>query len=95
MQKYSCDQFEALTYFDAIPDFECLKSTPRDYLEKCAEQIANKEQDVKAFVTLNLESARKLADESSQRWKDARQLSLIDGMPVSYTHLTLPTILRV
>ena len=54
MQKYSCYQFEALTYFDAIPDFECLKSTPRDYLEKCAEQIANKEQDVKAFVTLNL-----------------------------------------
>ena len=87
MQKYSCDQFEALTYFDAIPDFECLKSTPRDYLEKCAEQIANKEQDVKAFVTLNLESARKLADESSQRWKDARQLSLIDGMPVGIKDL--------
>ena len=87
MQKYSCDQFKALTYFNAIPDFECLKSTPRDYLEKCAEQIANKEQDVKAFVTLNLESARKLADESSKRWKDAKQLSLIDGMPVGIKDL--------
>ena len=87
MQKYRCDQFEALTYFDAIPDFECLKSTPRDYLEKCIEQIANKEQDVKAFVTLNLEPARQLADESSQRWKDARQLSLIDGMPVGVKDL--------
>ena len=72
MQKYSCDQFEALTYFNATPDFESLKNTPRDYLEKCVEQIANKEQDVKAFATLNLENARQLADESSQRWKDAR-----------------------
>ena len=87
MQKYRCDQFEALTYFDAIPDFECLKHTPRDYLEKCIEQIANREQDVKAFVTLNLESARQLADESSQRWKDARQLSLIDGMPLGIKDL--------
>ncbi len=69
MQKYRCGQFEALTYFDAISNFECLKSTPRDYLEKCAEQIANKEQDVKAFVALNLGSARQLADESDQRWK--------------------------
>lgn len=33
MQKYRCDQFKALTYFDAISGFECLKSTPRDYLE--------------------------------------------------------------
>ena len=82
MQTYRCDQFNALTYFDAIPDFECLKSTPRDYLEKCAEQIASKEQDVKAFATLNLDSGRQLADLSSQRWRDARQLSLIDGMPI-------------
>ena len=87
MQKYSCDQFEALTYFDAIPDFESGRNTPRDYLEKCIEQIANKEQDVKAFVTLNLETARQLADESSRRWKNARQLSLIDGMPVGIKDL--------
>ena len=87
MQKYSCDQFEALTYFDATPDFESGTNTPRDYLEKCIEQIANKEQDVKAFVTLNLESARQLADESSRRWKNARQLSLIDGMPVGIKDL--------
>ena len=87
MQKYSCDQFEALTYFDATPDFESGTNTPRDYLEKCIEQIANKEQDVKAFVTLNLESARQLADESNRRWKNARQLSLIDGMPVGIKDL--------
>ena len=87
MQKYRCDEFEALTYFDAIPDFESGRNTPRDYLEKCIEQIANKEQDVKAFVTLNLETARQLADESSRRWKNARQLSLIDGMPVGIKDL--------
>ena len=87
MQKYRCDEFEALTYFDAIPDFEFGRNTPRDYLEKCIEQIANKEQDVKAFVTLNLETARQLADESSRRWKNARQLSLIDGMPVGIKDL--------
>lgn len=33
MQKYSCDQLEALTYFNATPDFECLKNMPRDYLK--------------------------------------------------------------
>ena len=87
MQKYRCDEFEALTYFDATPDFESGTNTPRDYLEKCIEQIANKEQDVKAFVTLNLETARQLADESSRRWKNARQLSLIDGMPVGIKDL--------
>ena len=87
MQKYSYDQFEALTYFDATPDFESGTNTPRDYLEKCIEQIAHKEQDVKAFVTLNLESARQRADESSRRWKNARQLSLIDGMPVGIKDL--------
>ena len=82
MRRYRCNQFKALTYFDAVHDFQSFKSTPRKYLEKCLEQIAIKEHEVKAFVTLKIETARQQADESTQRWREGRQLSLIDGMPI-------------
>ena len=52
MKRYRCNQFKALTYFDAVHDFQSFKSTPRKYLEECLEQIAIKEHEVKAFVTL-------------------------------------------
>ena len=87
MKKYRCNQFKALTYFDAVHDFQSFKSTPRKYLEKCLEQIAIKEHEVKAFVTLKIETARQQADESTQRWMEGRQLSLIDGMPIGIKDL--------
>ena len=87
MKKYRCNQFKALTYFDAVHDFQSFKSTPRKYLEKCLEQIAIKEHEVKAFVTLKIETARQQADESTQRWMEGRQLSVIDGMPIGIKDL--------
>ena len=87
MKRYRCNQFKALTYFDAVHDFQSFKSTPRKYLEKCLEQIAIKEHEVKAFVTLKIETARQQADESTQRWMEGRQLSLIDGMPIGIKDL--------
>lgn len=56
--------------------------TPRDFLEGCAARIEEREADVRAFVTFNLHSARKAADESTKRYRSGTPLSPIDGCPV-------------
>lgn len=56
-------------------------NSPRQFLEGCLERIEALEPVVKAFVVCDLESARRGADEASQRWREQRSLSRIDGMP--------------
>jgi len=56
--------------------------SPRAFLEQSIEIIERQEPAVQAFVTLDLASARRQADESDARWKAGRQRSAIDGMPV-------------
>ncbi len=56
--------------------------TPRAFLERCLERIDTYEKDVLAFVHLDAEGARQAADAATARWRDKRQLSAIDGMPV-------------
>ena len=87
MFEYNCKDFKALTYFDATQEFTTSHRTPRTFLENCLEQISSKEPDIKAFVTLQSEEARRLADESSERWANNRQLSAIDGMPIGIKDL--------
>jgi Asp-tRNA(Asn)/Glu-tRNA(Gln) amidotransferase A subunit family amidase len=87
MLKYDCETFQALTYFDATVDFSTSKRTPRMYLETCLERIDELEQKVKAFVTLQTQTAQKRADESTTRWAENRQLSKIDGMPIGIKDL--------
>jgi Asp-tRNA(Asn)/Glu-tRNA(Gln) amidotransferase A subunit family amidase len=58
------------------------RDTPRAYLERCLEQIAAREPEVKAFVRLDETRARQAADASSDRWKAGRPLSPVDGLPV-------------
>ncbi|MFV1875617.1 amidase [Nioella sp.] len=55
--------------------------TPRAYLERCLEEIDRREGEVQAFVTLNVEGARKAADASTERYAAGKPLSEIDGMP--------------
>ncbi len=57
--------------------------TPRAYLERCLNAIAEREPEVLAFVCLNEEGARKAADASTERYKNGRPLSAIDGCPVA------------
>jgi Asp-tRNA(Asn)/Glu-tRNA(Gln) amidotransferase A subunit family amidase len=57
-------------------------SNPRVFLEERLERIAAREPDVKAFVHLDLDAARAAADASSERYRDGRPLSAIDGMPL-------------
>jgi Asp-tRNA(Asn)/Glu-tRNA(Gln) amidotransferase A subunit family amidase len=56
--------------------------TPRGFLERCIEQIESREPKIKAFVRLDLEGARKQADASTNRWRRAKPLSDVDGLPV-------------
>src|SRR2546429_6941996 len=56
--------------------------TPRDFLERCLADLAALEPKIGAFVHLNLEGARAAADHSTRRWREGRQRSPIDGMPL-------------
>lgn len=79
----------------SIPAFLDGTDTPRDYLERCLEAIQEREPDVKAFVTTNIEGAREAADRSSERYRRNRPLSAVDGMPVCikdlYETVDMPT----
>ncbi len=61
--------------------------TPRAYLERCIERIEALEPAVMAFAFLNLDRARKAADESGARYKSGQPLSAVDGMPVGIKDL--------
>ncbi len=84
---YDPRAFKALTFHDAIGRFREGADSPRAYLERCLETIAEREPDVKAFAALNEASARAAADASAARWKAGRPLSAIDGMPVGIKDL--------
>ena len=86
---------ELRTFHDAVPAFLDGSNTPRDYLERCLETIEAREPEVKAFVVTNVEGAREAADRSSERYRDGRPLSPVDGMPVCikdlYETVDMPT----
>jgi Asp-tRNA(Asn)/Glu-tRNA(Gln) amidotransferase A subunit family amidase len=84
---YDPRSFRALTFHDAVAGFRAGSDTPRAYLERCIATVQEREPVVKAFASLNLEAARAAADASTARWKDAKPLSDIDGMPVGIKDL--------
>ena len=84
---YDPRTFKALTFHDATARFREGADTPRAYLERCLETIAEREPVVKAFAALNEASARAAADASAARWKAGHPLSAIDGMPVGIKDL--------
>lgn len=84
---YSPKTYQPLTFHDARQAFLEGKDSPRDYLERCLARIEEREPVVKGWVVLNSEAARKAADESSQRYRNGKALSLIDGMPVGVKDL--------
>jgi Asp-tRNA(Asn)/Glu-tRNA(Gln) amidotransferase A subunit family amidase len=71
-----------LSFADARRRFASGQDTPRTFLERCLEKIAEAEPRVRAFVALDLEGARAAADAATERWKAGRALSVVDGMPV-------------
>jgi Asp-tRNA(Asn)/Glu-tRNA(Gln) amidotransferase A subunit family amidase len=84
---YDPREFRALTFHDAVTRFRDGSDSPRAYLERCLETIAERDPVVKAFVALNPSGARTAADASTARWKEGRPLSAIDGLPIGIKDL--------
>ncbi|MGZ5160752.1 MAG: amidase [Burkholderiales bacterium] len=84
---YDAATFRGATFFDAVPRFGSGEDDPRKYLERCLEVIAAREPVVKAWVVLNERGAREAADASAARWRGAKPLSSIDGMPIGIKDL--------
>jgi Asp-tRNA(Asn)/Glu-tRNA(Gln) amidotransferase A subunit family amidase len=84
---YDPREFRALTFHDATGRFRAGADTPRAYLERCLETIAEREPTVRAFVSLNADGARAAADASTERWRAGRPLSAIDGLPIGIKDL--------
>ena len=79
--------YKPLTFHDTARRFTDGNDSPRAYLERCLETIAQREPVVKALVTINEAGARAAADASAARWKAGQPLSPIDGMPVGIKDL--------
>ncbi|MDH7795985.1 MULTISPECIES: amidase [unclassified Beijerinckia] len=75
------DDFAA-SYTRLVPQLAEGTTTPRAYLEQCLGKIAARESEVEAFVCTDIERSRKLADESTERWRAGRPLSAYDGVPI-------------
>ncbi len=71
-----------VSFAHAVDNFVLGKDTPRDFLERCIANVELKESQVQAFVTLDLQAARKAADASTQRYQAGQPLSMVDGCPV-------------
>jgi Asp-tRNA(Asn)/Glu-tRNA(Gln) amidotransferase A subunit family amidase len=71
-----------LCFSDAARAFADQSDTPRAYLERCLDQIANFEPKVRAFAYLDLAGARASADLASTRWRQGHALSAVDGLPI-------------
>ncbi|MBP0493260.1 amidase [Pararoseomonas indoligenes] len=84
---YRPDAFRQLTFHDAAAAFAKGKDSPRAYLERCLETIAEREPGVKAWVVVNEAGAREAADASAARWQAGTPLSPIDGMPIGIKDL--------
>jgi Asp-tRNA(Asn)/Glu-tRNA(Gln) amidotransferase A subunit family amidase len=84
---YDPNSFRGLTFHDVRPAFQAGADTPRAYLERCMETVAQREPTVQAFAHLNETASRAAADASTERWRSGRPLSPIDGMPIGVKDL--------
>lgn len=57
-------------------------NSPRAILEECLEEVARWEPIVAAFTAMDVEAARRAADESTARWRGGQERSAIDGIVV-------------
>lgn len=56
--------------------------TPRAYLDALIERIEDAEDDLRAFVTLDLDAARAAADAAGARYAAGKPASPVDGLPI-------------
>jgi len=80
--EFAVDRFQRRSFVKRIERFHSGEDSPRHFLERSLDCISQRDGDVQAFVSLDVESARHMADDASIRYREGRPLSPIDGMPV-------------
>jgi Asp-tRNA(Asn)/Glu-tRNA(Gln) amidotransferase A subunit family amidase len=69
--------------FTALRDaFAAGRDSPSNYLGRCIDRLVATEAAVRAFVVSDADRARRLAEESTRRYRAGQPLSCIDGMPI-------------
>ncbi|BBK32501.1 Asp-tRNA(Asn)/Glu-tRNA(Gln) amidotransferase A subunit family amidase [Stella humosa] len=76
-----------LTFQDQVARFRDGSDSPRAYLERCLETHDVREAEVRAFVVINREGARRAADAATVRYAAGRPLGPLDGMPLGVKDL--------
>ena len=69
-------------YAERVKHFIDGTDSPRHYLERRLSDIASRDIGIKAFEYLDLDGARRIADDASVRFRARRQLTPADGTPV-------------
>ncbi len=72
-----------ISFQAARPAFVEGTDSPRAFLERCIATIDRREPELRAFVALNLEGARRAADAASGRYRAGRPASDIDGLVIA------------
>jgi len=70
------------SFVKQTPAFFTGEDSPRELLERYISVIQARDNEVRAFVELNLDGARSSADASSKRYAEGRPISPIDGIPI-------------
>lgn len=84
---YAAGPGHTRSFRDSARAFRDGTETPRDYLEQFVARIEASEDDVHAFVTLTIDDARAAADAATQRYRDGKPASPIDGLPLGLKDL--------
>jgi Asp-tRNA(Asn)/Glu-tRNA(Gln) amidotransferase A subunit family amidase len=70
-------------FANAAPRFRDGSDTPRAFLERCLERIAAHEAAIRAFAWFDPALPRAAADAATERYRQGRPLSPVDGCPVA------------
>lgn len=71
------------TCADLTAAFAAGSDDPCAALERCLDQIARRDGQIRAFVVVDAPGARKAAAASAIRWREGRQLGPVDGVPLA------------
>lgn len=71
-----------VSYQEATAGFRAGSDSPRDFLERVLDRLAEWEPRLRAFAALAVPRARLAADAATRRWRTGAPLSPVDGMPV-------------
>lgn len=84
---YHAETNRLRSFHSARERFIRATDTPREHLERCIDAIEALEPMVRAFVSTHFAHARDAADAATNRYRQAKPLSVSDGMPIGVMDL--------